>query len=732
MPECVSTVITIISCLIGLYFVIGINVLYGIGILALFLPINLIGFSFSSRFQQKQMKFKDERLKLVSDILSGIKVLKLYAWEEPMRETVAKNRNKEMTYQRYMLYCSSLTGVAFNAYPIFATVISLIGYLIIQGHPLTPQTAFLSLMLFNLMRSPIYRLPNLVQNIINAKISFVRVQNFLLEPEIVELSNTMEPTNDKNVIEMRKADFSWKAEKNVQSVLKLLTFEIKKAHLCGIIGRVGSGKSSLLSSVCGELYHISGSFYRDNSLSIAYIPQEPWIQNLSLKDNILFGKPYDEKFYRQVIYACALQEDLKMLSGGDETEIGERGISLSGGQKARIALARAIYQNADIYILDDILSAVDSHVGAHIFKNILDNKYGMLKDKTRIFALNSIGFLSKCDTIIVMKSGHIVDTGTFDELNCKKNETFIGLVRDFITKVSEEEKEINLLEDKMLQNQSCEKTDIDFSSVQEQIISQEALSTNNPKLINEEKTAIGKVSYKMYWYYVKAFGVFLALSYFITLFVIRTFLESYSQVWMAKWSSQYSNDSHVTNVDGLEIYAAFGISSCIVIGISSIFMAFGSYYASTKLYDNLLTSLLHSPMEFFNTTPMGRILNRLSNDIETIDFAISKKLGYVTKVAADCVFYTVSAAIVMPQLLIAVIPVSILAMIVVRFYTITVAQIRRLASKSWSLVLSEATESYIGTSSIRIFKAQKYYCKKVLQKGKTTAEAWLAENIANR
>uniref|UniRef100_A0A914P7Y4 Uncharacterized protein n=1 Tax=Panagrolaimus davidi TaxID=227884 RepID=A0A914P7Y4_9BILA len=602
---------------------------------------------------------------MITDILSGIKILKLYAWEIPMGKMIMKNREAEVSLQKRMHFCTTLTSIAFNAYPIVATIVCLIGYIIFDGRQLTPEIAFLTLLFFNLMRSSIYAIPQLTQQMIKAKISFDRIQKFLLEDEVPEIKNTMEPSNKDTIVELYNSTFSWSHEEFEGSipVLKSLTLEIKEGELIGIIGRVGSGKSSLLSSICGELYQNSGQFYRKPSISIAYVPQEAWIQNLSLKDNILFGKIYDEKIYQKTIEVCALKDDLKQFSAGDETEIGERGLNLSGGQKARVALARAVYQASDLYILDDTLSAVDSHVGTHIFQNVIGND-GILKGKTRIFALNSINFLSKCDKIIVLKEGNFADFGTFGELSQRQNETFVELVKELKYKEEHHDDEIDDVETAAsVQSQKRNK-----SSSSKDTKSTPLLETDlkKGKLINDEKISSEKVSIKIYFGYLKAFGLKLAFGYFIILFIVRTFVESYSQIWMAKWSSDLVNGTK-ENIENLKIYGYLSISTSIIIGAAFLLIAFGAANASTRLFENLFFSLLRSPMTFFDSTPMGRILARISSDIEQIDFVIPQSIRFLAKLIADCFFYSALAIYVLPELGLFIIPaVYLIANILVR------------------------------------------------------------------
>ena len=397
-----TSIFKIFACFTGLELTVGHNAFYGLIIIVLFLPVNSFLVRLVSKCEQKQMKLKDKRLKLMTDILSGIKVLKLYAWEESMRARVAAIRAQEVAqFKNANIYLAVLTST-FNLCPILATVISFAGFVIIDGKQLTPQAAFISLMLFNLMRFSIYTLPDLVKQTVNIRISLIRIEELLAEPELPKTINNIDVSDEEVIAEVQEGNFSWDISEKNNIQLNNLNFKVKKGELVGIIGRVGSGKSSLLSTVAGELNRISGNFYRKENISIAYAPQEAWIQNMTFKDNILFGKHFNEEYYRKTVDSCALRDDLKMFIAGDMTEIGEKGLNLSGGQKARVALARAVYQDADLYLLDDTLSAVDSHVGAHIFQNVIGNE-GLLKNKTRLFALNSISFLPKCDRIIMLK-----------------------------------------------------------------------------------------------------------------------------------------------------------------------------------------------------------------------------------------------------------------------------------------------------------------------------------------
>uniref|UniRef100_A0A914QLQ8 P-loop containing nucleoside triphosphate hydrolase protein n=1 Tax=Panagrolaimus davidi TaxID=227884 RepID=A0A914QLQ8_9BILA len=760
----------ILFCLTGLSLIIGINVLYGIAVILSSFPLNGFLIKIATKCENRQMELKDARLKLMTDVLSGVKVLKLYAWEKSMHSRLSKIRTAEVIQLKYATYCYSLMEITFSSCPILATIASFAGYIIIQGNPLTPQVAFITLMLFGIMRISIYQIPKLIQEIINAKISLNRVQDFLKESEIPDIINSMEPTAENVIVQFENANFSWSCSVEnenseiSQSVLKQLSFKINEGELIGIVGRVGAGKSSLLSSICGELYQNGGKFFRKSPVSIAYVPQEAWIQNLTLRNNILFGKGYDEIKYFQTIESCALKDDLKMFPAGDATEIGERGLNLSGGQKARVALARAVYQSADLYILDDTLSAVDSHVGAHIFENVIGND-GILKGKTRIFALNSISFLSKCDRIIVMKEGNIVDCGTYVELLARENKTFTELVKELaIKKKSQTEIDDAIAEeDEDVLNEL-----VGAASIREYNRSistnsagdlpsplyrrRRTTSSSNPpitpvsfhhsishqqdedfaRLIDDEEIGTGKVSYKIYWSYAKVFGVPLIIGLFLILFIFRNIFESVSQIWIAKWSSFNSSSADSNDIENLEIYAFFALFSCILGGVSAAIIAIGAYKASKKMHENLLFSLLRSPMSFFDTTPLGRILNRLSKDIEKMDKEVPKTLAFSLISFSECIFGILMSIYILPYLGIISVIMLIIFVFGVRYYTYASVQIRRLTSKAWSSVASHAQDSYIGVNTLRVFGVQERFMEQMLQKGVKCTESDLAEITSNR
>ncbi|CAK9253360.1 unnamed protein product, partial [Sphagnum jensenii] len=302
--------------------------------------------------------------------------------------------------------------------------------LISSDNILNANKAFVSLSLFNIMRLPLGFLPLLLSTGATFLVSLRRIDKYLNADEIDE--NAISHNENVNYsIVVENATFSW--TKNLTPTLKNISFEIKKKKLVAIVGRVGDGKSSILSALLGDMEKLKGSVNINGK--VAYVPQHAWIQNSTLRQNIIFTNQFNENYYKKVIESCALEPDLKILAAGDMSEIGEKGINLSGGQKQRVSLARAIYSDADIYLLDDPLSAVDTHVGRHLFENAIGPN-GVLKDKTRILVTHRVSLLPHVDQIIVLKDGSISESGTFEELIASKGD-FAEFVAEYLMKQSD-------------------------------------------------------------------------------------------------------------------------------------------------------------------------------------------------------------------------------------------------------------------------------------------------------
>jgi len=384
----------------------------GLAVMVVAIPLNAVVASFTRKFQLEQMINKDKRVKLMNEILGGVKVLKLYGWEKSFIDQVLDIRAKEIVVLKKTGYLGALINFVWISIPFIVTLACFATYIFMDGgNILTPDKAFVTLSYLNIMRMPMSILPFLVIGLVQVGVSLDRINKFLNNEELQD--DAVEHKDNADFpITIENGNFRW--EKNEKAVLSDIDFRVKRGSLTAVVGSVGAGKSSLISALLGEMENESGSRVNVDG-SVAYVPQQAWMQNATLKNNVLFSKEADDDKYDRIIDACALRSDIAILPGGDRTEIGEKGINLSGGQKQRVSLARAVYAEADLYLLDDPLSAVDSHVGKHIFDEVI-SKDGLLREKTRVLVTHGITYLPKTDFIVVIKNGRISEQGTYQQL----------------------------------------------------------------------------------------------------------------------------------------------------------------------------------------------------------------------------------------------------------------------------------------------------------------------------
>uniref|UniRef100_A0A1B6GCW0 ABC-type glutathione-S-conjugate transporter n=2 Tax=Cuerna arida TaxID=1464854 RepID=A0A1B6GCW0_9HEMI len=471
--------------------------------------------------------------------------------------------------------------------------------------------------------------------------------------------------------------------------------------------------------------------------SIAYVPQQAWIQNATLKDNILFGQAYEPNNYTKITRACALQQDFDMLPAGDMTEIGEKGINLSGGQKQRVSLARAVYSNSDIYLLDDPLSAVDSHVGKHIFENVIGHK-GVLKKKTRILVTHAITYLPEVDLIVVLKEGQVTESGTYKELLAQKG-AFADFLVQYLQEAGEEdqvdlpEEMTELLESNVelkqkLARQRSRDSESSTHSLQRQRSSSESttpdpkLLTQNhtakkqgDKLIEAEKAETGSVKKHVYVHYLKSVGAVLTLVT-IGLNILFQMFSIGSNIWLSQWSSDTSLIVNGTQDEGkrdmyLSVYAGLGLGQGVVqIGVD-VLIRLGMLNANQQMHSLILHAVLFAPLAFTDTTPTGRILSRFAKDIDVID----NQLPWEITDLLYCFFEVIATLTVIsyttPIFVIIILPIGILYFFVQRFYVATSRQLKRLESVSRSPIYSHFGESVTGAVSIRAYGVQHRFIK---------------------
>uniref|UniRef100_A0A8C7YSL5 Canalicular multispecific organic anion transporter 1 n=1 Tax=Oryzias sinensis TaxID=183150 RepID=A0A8C7YSL5_9TELE len=699
-----SCPLQIIVSIVFLWLELGPSVLAGLLVMVLMVPINGLLATQARKYQVQNMNFKDKRMKIMNELLNGVKILKLFAWEPSFQSQVESIRGEELKVMKKFAYLSSVSTFIFSCAPALVSLASFAVFVLVSpDNILTAEKAFTSISLFNILRFPLAMLPMLIASIVQTGVSKKRLEKFLggedLEPDVVR--------HDPNsAVSVRNGSFSW--ERDAEPLLKDVSLDIEPGRLVAVVGAVGSGKSSLMSALLGEMHS--------------------WIQNATLRDNILFGSPHEEKRFQEVIQACALGPDLKLLAAGELTEIGEKGINLSGGQKQRVSLARAAYSQADIYLLDDPLSAVDSHVGKHLFDKVIGPN-GVLKHKTRILVTHGVSFLPYVDEVVVLVDGKISEIGSYNSLRASK-----GAFSEFLDTYAKEQN--NQTEEDTQPDSPLEDT-VSFTLKRENSIrrsqrssrSEKAqVNTNNikksedanetkagQKLIEKETMETGQVKFSVYLQYLRALGWGYTSMVFIIYFIQNVAFIG-QNLWLSDWTNDaadyynqtYPNWKRDTRVG---VFGALGIAQGFLVFLGTLLLANASVSASRIIHSRLLNNILRVPMVFFDTTPIGRVVNRFAKDIFTIDEAIPQSfrswllclLGVLGTLFVIC--------LATPFFTIIILPLAVIYFFVQRFYVATSRQLRRLDSVSRSPIYSHFGETVSGLSVIRAYRHQDRFLK---------------------
>uniref|UniRef100_F6VW89 ABC-type glutathione-S-conjugate transporter n=1 Tax=Equus caballus TaxID=9796 RepID=F6VW89_HORSE len=674
------------------------------------------------------------------------KILKYFAWEPSFKDQVHNLRKKEL---RNLLTFGQLQSVmTFLLYltPVLVSVTTFSVYVLVDSNNiLTAEKAFTSITLFNILRFPMSMLPMLISSMLQASVSVDRLEKYLGGDDL-DTSAIRRDSNFDKAVQFSEASFTW--DRDMEATIRDVNLDIMPGQLVAVVGTVGSGKSSLMSAMLGEMENVHGHITIKGT--VAYVPQQSWIQNGTIKDNILFGAEFDEKRYQQVLEACALLPDLEVLPGGDRAEIGEKGINLSGGQKQRISLARATYQNSDIYILDDPLSAVDAHVGKHIFNKVLGPN-GLLKGKTRLLVTHSIHFLPQMDEIVVVGNGTILEKGPYSTLLAKKG-VFAENLKTFV-KQTDPEGEVTVNED------SEEEDDYGLMPTVEEIPEEVAslttkrenslrrtlsrssrsssrhlkslknsLKTRNmnnmkeeeevvkgQKLIKKEFIQTGKVKFSIYLKYLGAIG-WCSIAFIILAYILNSVAFVGSNLWLSAWTND-SKNFNATNYPASQrdlrvgVYGALGLAQGVFVLIANIWTVYGTTHASNILHKQLLNNILRAPMSFFDTTPIGRIVNRFAGDISTVDDTLPMSLRSWILCFLGIISVLVMICMATPIFIVIIIPLGIVYVAVQIFYVATSRQLRRLDSVTRSPIYSHFSETVSGLSVIRAFEHQHRFLK---------------------
>eukprot|EP00238_Polyblepharides_amylifera_P013256 CAMPEP_0196578562 /NCGR_PEP_ID=MMETSP1081-20130531/7432_1 /TAXON_ID=36882 /ORGANISM="Pyramimonas amylifera, Strain CCMP720" /LENGTH=1552 /DNA_ID=CAMNT_0041897827 /DNA_START=34 /DNA_END=4692 /DNA_ORIENTATION=+ len=740
---------------LALYFLweeVGVATFAGFGVMVVTAPIN----GFIARrlrvLAKAVMSVKDERINKTNEVINAIKLVKCNAWEDIFRDRIMEVRKAELSkLLQYILFRSAIF-VFFTAVPLLVSIATFLCYVRL-GNTLTAAEAFTALSLFNILRFPLAMLPNVINNLVEANVSLKRIQDFLegeeLDPKAV-LHLPHPVPGEPAIVFSGDATFSWNSAGSPQppnsgsadprpslpqvpsnfsissatsssqgQCLHGISLAVQAGQLVAVVGPVGCGKSTLLNACIGELTVLQGSVTVRGK--IAFVPQTAFIINGSLRDNILFGRPFDRELYSRCLYACCLQSDIDMLAAGDATEIGSGGINLSGGQRQRVSLARALYSQADVYLLDDVLSAVDAHVGADIFQRAI---LGELKHTTRLLVTHGMQYLAQSHHVLCLQGGMIVDKGTYKELTVKGSSSNLAKVMETyeaeLASMDEVQESVPPLMDSLDSRKSLERrTSQDkarTSSDQAPRKSGEgsapapAPATSAPagQLIAAEATGAGELRAGTYTAYTAAAGGWAVLVLIVIMFLSYSLTQITQNAWLSYWSEH--REEH-TQEWFLNIYIYVGLANLVILLSRNLSYSLAGVRAANVMHEKLLRSVLRAPMSFFHTTPTGRILNRFSQDIYTIDEKVCDTLSsYFAQMLLVLSTVGVVAAAT-PRFLIVVPVILAFYMYVQNFYVPASREIKRLDSVARSPIYSHFSETLAGSSTIRGYSQEEDFIR---------------------
>ncbi|XP_022093403.1 LOW QUALITY PROTEIN: multidrug resistance-associated protein 4-like [Acanthaster planci] len=768
---------------------IGISCLAGMPILILLAPLQGYMAKLFSRFRSKTALLSDARIRIMNEVIAGMRVIKIYAWEPSFAKLVSEARRKEIRKIMHAAYLRSFTLAFFFVAPLLITFCTFLVYSAL-GNAVVPSKVYAVIPLFYAARlcSALF-VPFAIMNGTEGLVSVRRIKNFLLMEELgvdttmtdastpsevpdgmaIQLNHvdvaadddcaSLVPAEDSDCPQQQTAStdqsvesptpstaflnhtgetlvqenktrflFDLNAETHTSgilvdklrgswtkdmsnAVLEGISFRVEPGELLAVIGPVGCGKSSLLMALLGELPTVAGV----NAVSgrVGYTAQQPWILTGSLRDNILFGSEYKPAKYRQVIRQCALTRDIELLSDGDQTLVGERGVTLSGGQRARVSLARAVYSDADVYLLDDPLSAVDPAVGRHLFSKCILN---YLSRKPRILVTHQLQFLDKADKILVLKQGKVADYGTYQQLQ-EQGIDFSALLR----KKSEDRDYDEDVEEEMLPRLERQLSVMSRTSLCSSIPD---FDIEEPPNVVPEETAVGTVGVSVYLRYFKAGANVLLLLFWLIMVLGAQAVFSLSEWWLSQWAyaeeqnlaaqnltSQY--DDSFVQFENRTFYIQPYAIMCSVTFVTCFIRSFLFFHifvtAASCLHNQMFRSIIRAPMQFFDTNPVGRVLNRFAKDIGFMDELLPATFTDFLQIMVLTVSTVIVISVFNPFCLTFTVPIFIVFIFTRRYYLASSRAVKRLESNARSPVFSHLSATLNGLSTVRAFRAQRRF-----------------------
>ncbi|GMH36556.1 hypothetical protein BSKO_04424 [Bryopsis sp. KO-2023] len=657
------------------------SALAGFGMTLTLIPLNTVVGSRMEKYRKQMMTHTDERVKLTTEVIAGIKAIKLYAWEEPYLQKIWEIRELELGR---LLKLATMEVILFAGFDVGPVIVSLVafGTYAAVGNTLRASVAFPALALFTLLEFPLMMFPYQLMTLINGKVAIKRVQRFMETDDIEELSSSGSEGGPS--VTMKNACFSWGSGE--EPIISDLNLDAENGELVMVVGEVGVGKSSLLAALLNEMHKVRGSY--EVRGSIATTTQDAWIQNMTLKENILMDKELDAERYAEVIAACALSPDIAMLPAGDATEIGEKGVNLSGGQKHRVALARACYANSDVFLLDDPLSAVDAHVGRHLFDKCI---CGLLSGKIRILVTHQLQFLPSADVVVVLEKGKATHVGSYAELVKEGVEFGERIMGNEHTEGDSNQ----------------EGTDKDTSGGE---ATAKNMSDGKGDLTKDENREVGQVKRHVYLAYFKSWGPCLLLP---LLAVASSTFENGLSVsrnwWLSMWATK-PEDSDTAYY--LRIYFALGAVSICFTVITSVLIVIGSMNSSKKLVYDLLKRTLRLPMSFYDTQPSGRLINRFSKDTQSLDTEMRFVVLMVISCLVHALFTFVVIGAVTRIVIVAAVAYAVLYFLIQQRFVAATREMKRLDSIATSPIFSHFNATLQGLQTVRAFGRQSNFLAK--------------------
>ncbi|KAI0405284.1 multidrug resistance-associated protein [Xylaria palmicola] len=766
-----------------LWQVMGLSAIPGLVMMVLLLPTNILlgkGFNYT---QKKIMAATDKRIHTTNEILQNIRIIKYFAWEVRFGAIVDEKRRAELKALRNRYIIWALAVAIWNTVPILITFFSFLIYTKVEQKPLYPSVAFTAISLFLLLRIPLDQLGDMLAHVQEAKVSVDRVEEFLMEQETEkykQLGQDNEDEEGRKIIGFRDATFIWGSKYAVAAdgslAFRLLDLDVdfKIGKLNIICGPTGSGKTSMLMALLGEMTLTKGKVFLPGGRSredvrpdpttgladtCAYVAQSAWLVNANIRENILFSAPYDEKRYKDVLVACALERDLEILDNGDETLVGENGITLSGGQKQRISLARAVYSNSQHILLDDCLSAVDSHTAKWIFSNCINGP--LMKGRTCIIVThNTTLCVPLSDYVVLLDNGRVtaqgpslevIESGKLGEELRNKSQPGSQQVSRVPSRAPSsvgEESGNTLIDDGGVENTTGK------PSAQK--------SAQKPDAMVEER-ATGAVKWPVMKLYLSAMGRWWFWAIAFVVFTTQQLSSVASSIWIKEWANQYvSGVEEVTRIplgvasqnplrasssrsylisaahhakgatvrmlgpnpdystmDVPEVNVNYYLTVLALIGVAGAFLAlirdlwlfYGSLTASWKLHNRLMTAVSRAKFKFFDVTPLGQLMNRFSKDLEAIDQEVAGVAIGVMTCAMGIVITVILIAAITPGFLIAAVFITALYVFVAMFYLRASRDLKRLESVNRSPLFQQFGETLSGVTTIRAYGDERRFIR---------------------